>query len=111
MRRFRISATKVWLMLFLCAATTVQDSVQDAGNGYHPIWCATQMHSLAFPQSTAPTLYRGRFCCAQTCRPAQLRENEVLDGQHAYMRPKRCLRPGVWAEEVAEQATEASHEA
>ena len=45
MRRFRISATEVWLMLFLYAATTVQDSTQDAGNGYHPIWCATQIRS------------------------------------------------------------------
>jgi hypothetical protein len=43
-RRFRISATKVWWMLFLCVATTVRDFAQEAGDGYHPIWCATQMH-------------------------------------------------------------------
>ena len=110
-RRFPISATKVWLMLFLYAATTVQDSTQDAGNGYHLIWCATQMHRDVFPQSTAPTLYKGRFCIAQTCRTALLREDEVLHNQIAYICPRVTLRPGVWAEEAAEQVAEASHEA
>ena len=59
----------------------------------------------------APTLHKGRFSIAQTCRPALLRDEYVLNGQHAYLRPEVSLRPGVWAEKAAEQAAEASHEA
>jgi hypothetical protein len=98
-------------MLLLYTTTTVQDSTRWAGNGYYPIWCTTQMRSYAFPQSTAPTLHKGRFCCAETCRPALLRESEALNGRYAYRSPWHCLRPGVWAAEAAERAAEASHEA
>lgn len=87
MRRVRTSARQVWLMLFLYIATTVQDYVQDAGSKYHPIWCVTQMHNQVYPQWTAPTCYKGRFRCAQPCRPALLRECEALNGQCASRQP------------------------
>lgn len=56
-------------------------------------------------------LNKDRFCCAESCRSAILREYGTMNGPNAYRNPKVCLRPGVWAEEQADKAAEASHEA